>query len=133
MMIGGYSIAGRLVAMVVGGLFLLAVISFGVTQCQKRRSQAAQGRVNAEMGSAYQNSVTDAVAAAGEANKRETESEALTRSNERTIRDAQGANDAVNPGVRDAGFASLCRRPSYRNSPDGRVRCAPAPGVAQRR
>jgi FtsZ-interacting cell division protein ZipA len=123
-MIAGLST--RIIAMIVGAVLLLGIIAFGVHSCDQRRSKAAQSRVNDAQSGAFQNSAGDAVATQGAVNQRTSDSEATTRSNERDIRNAQGADDAVNSGVRDAGFTSLCKRPSFRNSPTGRLRCPPA-------
>jgi hypothetical protein len=54
------------------------------------------------------------VAASGEA---AAASEQLTRSNENTIRAAQGAGDKVGAGVNTAGRAALCKRKAYRDDP----------------
>lgn len=131
MMIRGYEIAGRTIAALVLVVVAVLILLWGPAACQKIRSLTAQGRMDKEQSGAFHNSAADAVGTQGEANKRESESEATTRSNERTIRDAEGANDAVNPAVRDAGFASLCKRASFRNSPTGRLRC-PAPGGVEK-
>lgn len=133
MMIRGYEIAGRTIALIIGVLVLIVAVSLTVRSCDKRRAEHAQNKVDQAQGDAFQNSATDAVTTQGEANKREADSEAMTRSNERTIRDAEGSTDAVNPAVRDAGFASLCKRPSFRNSPTGRLRCPPAARVEKGR
>lgn len=116
MIIGGREIAGRIIAMIVGGLFLLALIGFGVSQCQKRKNAAAQGRVDAAQSEAASNSAADAINAVSEAGKRETASEDLTRSNERDIRAAPGAGDRVNAGVNAAGLKALCQRQVYAKS-----------------
>ncbi len=125
-MIRGYFIAGRTIALVVG-LVVLAVICFSIPTCiSKWRSQGAQGRLERGQAGAFTNSAADAVNTQGAANAREADSEALTRSNEGIIRNAQGSTDPVNPAVRDAGLDSLCRRPSYRDSKRCRMRRAPA-------
>jgi FtsZ-interacting cell division protein ZipA len=117
MMIFGKEIALKLIAMIVGAVLLLGIIAFGVHSCDQRRSKAAQSRVERSQAEAASNSAADAintVAASGEASRA---SEDLTRSNERDIRNAQGANDKVNPAVRDAGLAALCKRQAYANDP----------------
>jgi FtsZ-interacting cell division protein ZipA len=117
MMIFGKEIALKLIAMIVGAVLLLGIIAFGVHSCDQRRSKAAQSRVERSQDEAASNSAADAintVAASGEASRA---SEDLTRSNERDIRAAQGANDKVNPAVRDAGLAALCKRQAYANDP----------------
>jgi hypothetical protein len=126
MMIGGYSIAGRVIAMVVGGLFLLALMGFGLSQCQKRRSEAAQARVERSQAEAASKSAEDAIGTVRRSGESEKASEELTRSNEKEIRNAEGANDPVNTAVRDAGLRSLCRRPAYRNHERCKLFVAPA-------
>jgi hypothetical protein len=121
MMIRGYSIAGRTIALIVGILLLIGAVTFGVTQCDKRRNQAAQGRVDDAQSGAQQNSAADAIGTVSAAGQRETGSEELTRSNEREIRDAEGAGERIKPGVDTAGRAALCRREAYRNDPKCKV------------
>lgn len=121
MILFGREIAGRLVAMVAGGLFLLALIGFGLSQCQKRRSEAAQARVERSQAEAASKSAEDAIGTVSEAGKRETASEELTRDNDRDIRVAPGADDRVNAGVNAAGLQALCRRDAYKNTQRCRI------------
>lgn len=107
----------RYLLIILGAVILLAVTIEGVHSCDVRHNKAAQSRVEASQAQAASNSAADAigtVAASGEAS---AASENLTRSNEQQIRAADGANDKVNPAVRDAGIAALCRREAYRNDP----------------
>lgn len=76
-------------------------------------TEARLGRNQAE---AALESGKDAVNTVGEAAEREAASDALTRSNEETIRNAEGADDKVAAPVRDAGLDALCRRAAYRDS-----------------
>jgi FtsZ-interacting cell division protein ZipA len=126
MIIAGREIAGRIVGMIVGGLFLLALISFGLSQCQKRRSEAAQARVERSQAEAAAKSAEDAIGTVRRSGEAEKASEELTRSNEKEIRNAEGASDPVNSAVRDAGLRSLCRRPAYRNHERCKLLVAPA-------
>lgn len=121
MMIKGNEIAGRTIALVVGVLVLIAAVTFGVTQCDKRRNQAAQSRVDNAQSGAASNSAADAIGTVARSGEREAASEDLTRQNERDIRAADGAGDRVNMGVHSAGLKALCQRAAYRNEP----RCAP--------
>jgi FtsZ-interacting cell division protein ZipA len=105
MIIAGREIAGRIVGMIVGGLFLLALISFGLSQCQKRRSEAAQARVERSQAEAAAKSAEDAIGTVRRSGEAEKASEELTRSNEKEIRNAEGASDPVNSAVRDAGLS----------------------------
>lgn len=98
-------------------LLVVIVIFAGPAACQKIRSQGAQSRVERSQAEAASNSAADAigtVAASGEAT---AASEELTRSNEKEIRDAQGADERVGAGVNAAGLRSLCRRAAYRDDP----------------
>lgn len=112
---------------------LLAVIAlavlillFGPAACNKFRSMADQSRIERSQSQAAQNSAADAIGTVSNAGEREAASEDLTRSNEREIRNAPGANDPVNPAARDAGLRALCLRNAYRDQPKCRVFSAPA-------
>lgn len=121
-----------IVALVAIALVALLLI-FGPQACQRMRSLAVQNRVNQGQNEATVNSARDAIGTQGDVATNAAASEETTAKNREEIRNAQGADQGINPAVRDAGFTSLCRRPSFRNSPSGRVRCPAAPGVANRR
>jgi negative regulator of sigma E activity len=110
-------LATRTIAMIVAACVLVAVGAFVVHSWDKRRSEAAQSRVQHSQSEALSNSGADAVNTVAASVKAAAASEELTRSNEQQIRAAQGANDKVNPAVRDAGIAALCRRQAYANDP----------------
>jgi len=59
----------------------------------------------------------DAVSTVTETARGERETDAITKENDREIRNAEGANAPVTDTARDAGFASLCRRAAYREHP----------------
>ena len=102
----------------IAGLVLMALLALSVPSClSKWRSERAQSRVDRSQADAASNSAGDAIATVTGAGKRETASEAMTRSNEREIRDAEGAGEKVKPGVDAAGRRALCRRPAYANDP----------------
>lgn len=109
---------GRFLWMLVGLIVIVGLMSFTVRSCDKRRSQAAQERVEDAQASAATNSAADAIGTVSRSGEATAASEQMTRDNERNIRNAQGANDAVNPAVRDAGRNALCLRDAYRNHPD---------------
>lgn len=115
----------RSAAITLAVVALFAILAYG--GWQKYRSQAAQGRLERGQTEALGNSARDAIATQGTAAARETASNDLTRTNEEEIRNAQGADDRVNPAVRDAGHRSLCRRAAYRNSERCGLRPAPSP------
>jgi hypothetical protein len=117
MMIRGREIAARTIALVVGIVMMIGAISFGLYQCDQRRNEGAQSKVSTGQAGAAGESGRDAVDTTAGAGKREAGSEELTRSNERDIRGAEGAGDAVKPGVDAAGRSALCKREAYRNDP----------------
>lgn len=123
----------RLSAKVLAIAILIGLVGLllfgGLRACQKLRSVEAQSKVDTAQGGAFKNSAVDAINTQSGVNERERESEGLTRTNEKEIRDAEGAGDRVNPGVRDAGLRAICRRPAYRDSEQCRVFRAPPPGV----
>jgi hypothetical protein len=126
MIIFGREIANRVIGLVVGGIILLLIVGFALNQCQKRRSEAAQARVERGQAGAASESAKDAIGTVRASGEREKASEELTRSNEKEIRNAEGANDPVNSAVRDAGLRSLCRRPAYRNHERCKLLVAPS-------
>jgi hypothetical protein len=119
-------------AMITAAIVVILIV-LAIGAWQKYRSQAAQGRLDRGQHEALGNSARDAIATQGDVGARERKSDELTRTNEKEIRDAKGADARVDPAVRDAGFAGLCKRASFRNSPTGRVRCPPPAGVAKAR
>lgn len=117
MMIRGYEIAGRTIALVIGIIVIVALVLYIPSCLQKRRSEAAQSRVDSAQAGAQQNSGKDAIGTVANAGEREAASEDVTRANERDIRAAEGAGDRVNPAVQSAGLRALCRRAAYQNDP----------------
>lgn len=116
MMIFGREIASRVIGLIVGGIVLFLLVSFALYQCQQRRSERAQSRVDNAQSEAASNSAADAINTVSEAGRRETASEDLTRDNEREIRGAEGAGERVKPGVNTAGLAALCKRQAYKDT-----------------
>lgn len=117
MMIRGYAIAGRTIALVVGVIVLILAVGLFVRSCDQRRSRAAQERVEDSQAQAASNSAADAIATVSRSGEAEKASEDLTRANDRDIRAADGANVQVGAGVNAAGRAALCKRAAYRNDP----------------
>lgn len=116
MIIFGREIAGRVIGLIGGVIVLIIAAGLFVRSCDKRRSEAAQARVERGQAGAASESAKDAIGTVRASGEAEKASEELTRSNEREIRNAEGANDPVNPASRDAGLRSLCRRPAYRDN-----------------
>lgn len=119
-------LTGRIIAMIVGGLILLALIVFGVSQCQKNKSLGTQAKVDKAQTGALANSAADAIGTTQDVAANAAASEDLTRSNEKDIRNAEGADTRVGAAVDAAGRRSLCKRAAYRNDPKCRVFNAPA-------
>lgn len=124
-MFGLSSLAVRIAVALVLALLLVGIL--WLNGCEKRRSLGAQHKLERAQTQALGNSARDAIGTAGAAAARERESEELTRSNQKEIRNATGAADPVHPGVNDAGLRALCRRAAYRDSERCRLRAAPPP------
>ncbi len=106
----------------IAGIVLLAIAAWAIPSClAKQRNAASQARVDRAQATATVESARDASATQSTVNANEVASEALGRSNERSIRDAQGSDAAVSPASRDAGLLALCRRKAYRDSEQCRL------------
>jgi hypothetical protein len=127
------SLSRTIVLAIIVAVLALVIIVAGPAACDRIRSLRAQNELNQDQGKALGNSAIDAINTQGAAAERERESEELTKSNEKEIRDAEGSNAPVNPAARDAGLRSLCRRPAYRDSERCRLLNSPPAGVAPRR
>ncbi|SMF70476.1 hypothetical protein [Allosphingosinicella indica] len=111
--------AWRLILAAAAGIILLAAV---LHYRGRAREEAAAAKLGSDRAAAAQASAGDAVNSVAGAAQREAASDALTRSNEKEIRDAKGADVAVDPAVRDAGLDGLCRRAAYRDSERCRMR-----------
>lgn len=94
--------------------FLLLLWALYSAITAKPKAEARLARNQAEAAS---QSGADAVNTVGRAGDREAAGDALTRSNDKDIRDAEGADATVAAPVRDAGLASLCKRRAYSRDP----------------
>lgn len=122
MMIRGYSIATRTVVMAISVLVAVLAILYLMSSCQKRRSMAAQERVEDSQARAQTNSAADAIGTVSRSGEAQAASEGQSRQAERDIRSAEGANQAVNPAARDAGISALCKRAIYKDDPRCKAR-----------
>lgn len=111
------SLSARIVAIIAAAVMALLVIWAAFHFWEKSRSQGAQAHVERSQAGAASNSAADAIGTVARSGESEAASEALTRANERDIRNAQGSSDKVNPAARDAGIAALCKRSAYANDP----------------
>lgn len=104
----------------------LAIALVGPAMCRRINQESARARLGEETARAASRNGEDAVATVGAAARREQQSDALTRDNDKEIRNAQGADVRLDPAVRDAGLDGLCRRPAYRDDQRCRLRRAAA-------
>ncbi|HEV2044608.1 MAG TPA: hypothetical protein VGR05_08020 [Sphingomicrobium sp.] len=100
----------------------LLIALAGPAACRKLNAESARARLGEESAKAASRNGEDAVATVGAAARRERQSGELTQSNEREIRNAQGADARLDPAVRDAGLDGLCRRSAYRDDERCRLR-----------
>lgn len=107
----------QIAAIIALAVLAVLILTIGPAACQKIRSMAAQGRVERSQADAASNSSADAIGAVAASGEASAASEAITRDNERRIREAQGSDAPVNPAARDAGITALCRRQAYANDP----------------
>lgn len=105
-------------------LVLVIVLGLQVKGCMDARREAAALKVQGAQAEAGAVSAADAIGAAGEVNQREREADALTRTNEKEIRNAQGADVRVDDRATAAGLDGLCRRAAYRDTARCRMRGA---------
>ncbi len=99
------------------GLCVMAFLAFYIPSClQKQRSAKVQNRIDTAQATATVESAREASATQSTVNANEVASEALGRSNEQEIRNAQGSDAVVAAPARDAAIASLCKRAAYRNA-----------------
>ena len=121
MLIKGYELTARLIATIVGGLVIVVLAGLLLRSCEKRRSEAAQARVEHSQAEAASDSAKDAINAVAASGEAEQASEDVTRANDKEIRNAEGANQSVGSGVDLAGRRSLCKRAAYRDDPKCRM------------
>lgn len=97
-------------ALIVLGLVWAAYSAITANWRTKARLARNQTEAASQSGS-------DAVNAVAGAADREAAGDALTRTNDSAIRNAEGADAEVAEPVNDAGLAALCRRAAHRDSP----------------
>lgn len=111
MIIGGYNIAGRLLAMIVGGLFLLALIGFGVTQCSSKKTAKKEAEVASGQAGASIDSGVVAVETASNIVASDTATDAQVAAAQDEIRAATTGQKGK------AAQKAACRFKAYRDSP----------------
>jgi type II secretory pathway component PulM len=121
----------KLVMIVVAVALVFALL--WLKSCSDARRKSAESRLQRNQTEAVVDSAKDAIAAQGEAMKAERASEALTQSNEKEIRNAEGADARINPAAHRAGMLAICRRPGYRDSERCKLLLTSPAGVEARR
>ncbi len=102
-------------AICAAAVFAVVIIVASIIHGQR---EAAQNKVDAGMGQARSESAADAMQTVERAHDAQAQSEALSRENEDAIRNAPGANQAVDPRVSDVARRRLCERASLRRTPE---------------
>jgi hypothetical protein len=98
-------------------ILALVIIIGGPKACDAIRSRDAQIKVDGSQRGALVNSIEDTLNTVSDVNTNTVISGDVSRQNEGDIRNAKGANQAVDPAANAAGLRALCRRPSHRNDP----------------
>lgn len=111
MMIFGRAIAGRVIGMVLGGLFLLALVGFALSQCSSRKTAEKQAEVAEGQAGASIDAGAEAVNVAAE----------IVASDEATdaqVAAAQAEIKAAAKGQKGkAAKRAACRFKAYRDTP----------------
>jgi hypothetical protein len=113
-----------------GGTLLLlgiamAAIWWGYSTFVGGKTAKVEAKLGKEQADAALQSGADAVGTVAGVNASDADTDSITRSNDRDIRTAPGANAPVDPAVAAAGRRSLCKRAANRNKPEC-VQHAPA-------
>ena len=104
-------LGARAIAAIVFGLFLLAVLIFGVTQCQKRQSADTQAKVSKGQGQASIGAGAEAVNTVGNVAAGDAQTDATVAQGQEAVRNApDGLKGAT--ARREA-----CKLKTYRDTP----------------
>lgn len=105
--------AGIIVLILALGLAVLAILHFW----RLAASGAGEARLERNQASALSNSATDAIDVLGDRQALDEAIDTITKENDYAIHSAPGADAPVDPAVRAAGLAGLCRRAAYQCEP----------------
>lgn len=105
------SLSARLVAMIVGAVLLVALIAFGVTQCQQRKSAGKQAEVSREQGNASIGSGAEAVNTVGNVANSDAATDEAVASGVEAVRNAPEGEKGK------AALKALCQMKTYRDTP----------------
>jgi hypothetical protein len=106
--------AVAIVAAAVAVITLIAVCwhQWGAARTARTEARIATGQAGAALASGQ-----DSANTIGNRMDADAAGDTVTRENDHAIRTAAGADAPVNPAVRDAALAGLCRRAAYHNNP----------------
>lgn len=106
-------------ARILGGLIIAALLFglFALRQCGVTKSAKTQATLEHNQGSAAMQSGGDAANTVGNRMALDRQFEEITEENNNAIRNAKGSDAPVDPAVRDAGLAGLCKRAAYSGNP----------------
>lgn len=106
-------------AKIILALAVIALIAgiFAVRSCQSAQTASTREKLSTGQAGAAIASGQDSVNTIGNRMDADAATDTITRENDDAIRNAKGADAPVDPAVRDAGLASLCRRASYSGNP----------------
>ncbi len=107
----------RQVAYIFGAVLLALAAWFIIAQLTGGKRAKVEAKLNRNVAEAALESGRDAVGTVGAQQAAEAATDAVTRENDRDIRNAPGADAPVDPAVRDAWLRSVCRRASSRLDP----------------
>ncbi|WP_242183198.1 hypothetical protein [Sphingomonas sp. CARO-RG-8B-R24-01] len=102
------------------GVVALITTVISIRSCRAAQTVKTEARLEAGQASAAVASGADAVNTVGNRAQEEEQTDAISRENDATIRNAEGAATVVPAGVSGAGISALCRRAAYAGDP----RCA---------
>lgn len=113
-----YNRFGQLGTVILLLALAMGAVWWGYSTFASGKSAKAEAKLGREQTGAAIASGADAVDTVAGVNAGEADSDTLTRSNERDIRNAPGAAAPVDPAAAAAGKRSLCKRAAYRERPE---------------
>jgi hypothetical protein len=96
---------------------VLGIAIFGPRACASMKRKLADQKVNTARAEGQVKAASDATVITADALTNAAATDDQTRSNEREIRAAPGADTPVAADTNSAGIRALCLRPTYRDKP----------------
>lgn len=114
-----FKLPAKPILYLIGFVIAILLMAWLVNTIVSGRNAKVEARLGRNQTEAATKSGEDAVNTVGDQITAEDRVDAITRENERDIRNAPGADEAVSSELNDAALRSLCRRAAYR----GREEC----------